>query len=91
MPSRRPCRISWRAPHASARSWASCSPISIRACRKIEYAIDRDRVKSIGVNLADVFFTLQTFLGNYYVNDFKPVWTHVPGADPGRGQRTRAS
>ena len=37
---------------------------------QIEYAIDRDRVKSIGVNLADVFFTLQTFLGNYYVNDF---------------------
>jgi len=29
---------------------------------QIEYAIDRDRVKSIGVNLADVFFTLQTFL-----------------------------
>jgi multidrug efflux pump len=37
---------------------------------QIEYAIDRDRVKSIGVNLADVFFTLQTFLGSYYVNDF---------------------
>jgi HAE1 family hydrophobic/amphiphilic exporter-1/multidrug efflux pump len=37
---------------------------------QIEYAIDRDRVKSVGVNLADVFFTLQTFLGSYYVNDF---------------------
>jgi len=37
---------------------------------QIEYAIDRDRVKSIGVNLADVFFALQTFLGGYYVNDF---------------------
>ncbi len=37
---------------------------------QIEYAIDRDRVKSLGVNLADVFFTLQTFLGGYYVNDF---------------------
>ena len=37
---------------------------------QIEYSIDRDRVKSVGVNLADVFFTLQTFLGSYYVNDF---------------------
>jgi len=37
---------------------------------QIEYTLDRDRVKSIGVNLADVFFTLQAFLGSYYVNDF---------------------
>jgi hydrophobe/amphiphile efflux-1 (HAE1) family protein len=37
---------------------------------QIEYAIDRDRVKSVGANLADVFFTLQMFLGSYYVNDF---------------------
>jgi HAE1 family hydrophobic/amphiphilic exporter-1/multidrug efflux pump len=37
---------------------------------QVEYAIDRDRVKSVGVNLADVFFALQTFLGGYYVNDF---------------------
>jgi hydrophobe/amphiphile efflux-1 (HAE1) family protein len=37
---------------------------------QIEYAIDRDRVKSVGVNLADVNFALQSFLGSYYVNDF---------------------
>ena len=37
---------------------------------QVEYSIDRDKVKSLGVNLADVFFTLQTFLGGYYVNDF---------------------
>jgi HAE1 family hydrophobic/amphiphilic exporter-1/multidrug efflux pump len=37
---------------------------------QIEYEIDRDKVKSFGISLSDVFFTLQTFLGGYYVNDF---------------------
>jgi len=37
---------------------------------QIEYDVDRDKVKSLGVLLSDVFFTLQTFLGGYYVNDF---------------------
>ena len=37
---------------------------------QIEYDIDRDKVKSLGVSLSDVFFTLQTFLGGFYVNDF---------------------
>ena len=37
---------------------------------QIEFAVDRDKVKSLGIELSDVFFTLQTFLGSYYVNDF---------------------
>jgi HAE1 family hydrophobic/amphiphilic exporter-1/multidrug efflux pump len=37
---------------------------------QIEFAVDRDKVKSLGIDLSDVFFTLQTFLGGYYVNDF---------------------
>ena len=37
---------------------------------QIEYEVDREQVKSLGVQLSDVFFTLQTFLGGYYVNDF---------------------
>jgi len=37
---------------------------------QIEYEIDRDKVKSLNVSLTDVFFTLQTLLGGYYVNDF---------------------
>ena len=37
---------------------------------QIEYEIDRDKVKTYGIALNDVFFTLQTFLGGYYVNDF---------------------
>jgi hydrophobe/amphiphile efflux-1 (HAE1) family protein len=37
---------------------------------QIEYDVDRDKVKALGVQLSDVFFTLQTFLGGYYINDF---------------------
>ncbi len=37
---------------------------------QIEYEVDRDKVKALGVSLSDVFFSLQTFLGGYYINDF---------------------
>ena len=37
---------------------------------QIEYEVDRDKVKSNGLSLSDVFFTLQMFMGSYYVNDF---------------------
>ncbi|HTP63689.1 MAG TPA: multidrug efflux RND transporter permease subunit [Burkholderiales bacterium] len=37
---------------------------------QVEYEVDRDKVKSYGVSLADVFSTLQVLLGGYYVNDF---------------------
>jgi hydrophobe/amphiphile efflux-1 (HAE1) family protein len=37
---------------------------------QIEYQVDRDKVKALGIPLSDVFFTLQTFLGSFYVNDF---------------------
>jgi HAE1 family hydrophobic/amphiphilic exporter-1/multidrug efflux pump len=37
---------------------------------QIEFQVDRDKVKSLGIPLGDVFFALQTFLGSYYVNDF---------------------
>lgn len=32
--------------------------------------IDRDKVKKLGVPVSDVFMTLQTYLGGYYINDF---------------------
>lgn len=32
--------------------------------------LDRERAKLLGVNVNDVFLTLQSFLGGYYVNDF---------------------
>ncbi|HEX3347629.1 MAG TPA: multidrug efflux RND transporter permease subunit [Acetobacteraceae bacterium] len=32
--------------------------------------IDRDKAQSLGVNIADIFITLQSTLGGFYVNDF---------------------
>jgi HAE1 family hydrophobic/amphiphilic exporter-1/multidrug efflux pump len=37
---------------------------------QIEYVVDREKVKTYGVSLSDVFFTLQTMMGSYYINDF---------------------
>jgi hydrophobe/amphiphile efflux-1 (HAE1) family protein len=36
----------------------------------IEYDVDREKVKTFGIALTDVFFTLQSLMGSYYVNDF---------------------
>jgi multidrug efflux pump len=37
---------------------------------QIQADVDRERVKSYGVSLTDVFETLQVYLGSLYVNDF---------------------
>ncbi len=37
---------------------------------QVEYILDRDRAKTLGVSISDVFSTLQTFLGGSYINDF---------------------
>ncbi len=37
---------------------------------QIDAAVDRDRAKTYGVTLTDVFETLQVYLGSLYVNDF---------------------
>ena len=37
---------------------------------EIEYLIDRDRAKSLGVPISEIFGTLQMFLGGTYINDF---------------------
>ncbi len=37
---------------------------------QIEYVVDRERVKTLGVPLSDLFGSLQTFLGGSYINDF---------------------
>ncbi|MDB6062741.1 MAG: multidrug efflux transporter permease subunit [Verrucomicrobiaceae bacterium] len=37
---------------------------------QIEYVIDRDRTKTLGVKISDVFSSLQMFLGGSYINDF---------------------
>jgi hydrophobe/amphiphile efflux-1 (HAE1) family protein len=37
---------------------------------QIEYVIDRERAKTLGIPLSDIFGSLQTFLGGSYINDF---------------------
>ena len=37
---------------------------------RYQLTIDRDRCKKMGVDLSDVFNTIQTFLGSSYINDF---------------------
>jgi len=36
----------------------------------IRIDLDRDKVRTLGVNVSDVFAAMQSFLGSYYVNDF---------------------
>ena len=37
---------------------------------QIEYVIDRERAKTLGVPLSNIFDALQSFLGGSYINDF---------------------
>jgi HAE1 family hydrophobic/amphiphilic exporter-1/multidrug efflux pump len=37
---------------------------------QIEFVLDRERAKTLGVSLSSIFTTLQTFLGGNYINDF---------------------
>ena len=37
---------------------------------EIEYVVNRDRARSLGVPISDIFSALQTYLGGNYINDF---------------------
>ncbi|WP_370305214.1 efflux RND transporter permease subunit [Sinimarinibacterium flocculans] len=37
---------------------------------QIEYVIDRERAKTLGIPISDIFSSLQTFFGGSYINDF---------------------
>ena len=37
---------------------------------QIEYVLDRERAKTLGVSISSIFATLQTFFGGNYINDF---------------------
>jgi hydrophobe/amphiphile efflux-1 (HAE1) family protein len=37
---------------------------------QIEVEVDREKVKTLGISLSEVFSALQTFLGGSYINDF---------------------
>jgi len=40
------------------------------ATPQVEYVVDREQAKTLGVPLSDIFSSLQTFLGGSYINDF---------------------
>jgi multidrug efflux pump subunit AcrB len=42
--------------------------------------VDREKAKSLGVPLDDIFSTLAATLGSYYVNDFNKYGPHLAGA-----------
>jgi multidrug efflux pump len=49
--------------------------------------VDREKAKSLGVPLDDVFNTLAATLGSYYVNDFNKygrTWQVIMSAEPGQ-------
>ncbi len=46
---------------------------------QIDADVDREKAKAEGVDLADVDETMQAYLGSLYVNDFKPLRTHLSG------------
>jgi len=37
---------------------------------QLNFVLDRDKAKQLGLNLTDVFTTMQTYLGSLYINDF---------------------
>jgi HAE1 family hydrophobic/amphiphilic exporter-1/multidrug efflux pump len=52
--------------------------------------VDREKAKSLGVPLDDIFNTLAATLGSYYVNDFNKygrIWQVLMSAEPGQRGR----
>ena len=47
------------------------------ACRSCLRDLDRTKAQQLGVDVQDVFDTMQTYLGSIYVNDFQPVRPHL--------------
>jgi len=54
-----------------------------RANAQIEYVLDRERAKTLGVSISGIFGTLQTFFGGNYINDFNLFVSHVQGHGAG--------
>jgi multidrug efflux pump subunit AcrB len=56
---------------------------------QIEYVLDRERAKTLGVAVSSVFSTLQSFLGGAYINDFNLFGRTYPGHRAGRSDRAQ--
>src|SRR5262249_12096956 len=62
------------------------TPLFNPAVPQVFARVDRDKVLKLGVDIRDVYSTLQTFMGGFYVNDFNRFgrqWKVYLQADPG--------
>ena len=99
-PGPRRCRgRSTTSPRRATRNPGSsaCSAASAPTSRSSIVDVDRDKAKTLGVSLDDVFDTLQAYLGSAYVNDFTrfgrnwQVNVQADAALPHARRRTSAS
>ena len=52
---------------------------------QIEFEVDRDKVKSLGIQLSDVFFRAANLPGQLLHQRLQSLRTHLPGPGPGGG------
>ena len=50
--------------------WPACSPASTIGVPQLYADLDRTKAQQLGVDMQDVFDTMQIYLGSIYVNDF---------------------
>ncbi len=58
---------------------------------QIDAEVDREKAKSQGVSVQELFDTMQVYLGSLYVNDFNAFGRTYPGNRPGRAEFPPAS
>ena len=72
--------------NADAGPASRCSRCSRTSTPQLYLDIDRVKAQMLGINVADVFAALQTYLGSAYVNDFNLLGPHLPRDGAGRLQ-----
>jgi HAE1 family hydrophobic/amphiphilic exporter-1/multidrug efflux pump len=82
----------------SARQRKELNPMTIfsgysTSVPQIRMEVDREKAKQLGVPLDDLFSTMQTFLGSYFVNQFNlygRTWRVYAQADPSYRMSTQS-
>ena len=57
---------------------------------QLDIDVDREKAKTLGIPISDIFAALSATLGNYYVNDFNKygrAWQVLMSAEPGYRNR----
>ena len=66
------------------RRWPACSPASTSACRSSTPISTAPRRMQLGVDVQDVFDTMQIYLGSHLCQRFQPFRPHLSGDRAGR-------